>query len=150
MTTVRLNSADPVSFDTDALVVGFHPGPEGPRPAVDGLDAAFDGKLAASLTAVGFTGKAGESAKVPTFGAISAPLLVAVGLGDSPDAETLRRAAGAAVRGLAGTARAALALDGEAEAVALGGLLGAYDYSRYRTNGVRKAPVGELTVLAPA
>lgn len=149
VTTVRLNSADPVSFDTDALIVGFHPGAEGPSPVAEGLDAAFDGKLTASLAAVGFTGKAGDLAKIPTFGAITAPLLVAVGLGENADAEALRRAAGAAVRSLAGTARAALALGGEADAVALGGLLGAYGFARYRTNGDQKPPVAELTVLAP-
>uniref|UniRef100_UPI000DE2FC43 leucyl aminopeptidase n=1 Tax=Nonomuraea lactucae TaxID=2249762 RepID=UPI000DE2FC43 len=57
------------------------------------------------------------------------------------------------VRSLAGTARAALALPAgsapEAEAVALGALLGAYDFARYRTDGERKEPVGELTVLSP-
>ncbi|MEV0163548.1 leucyl aminopeptidase [Nonomuraea fuscirosea] len=153
MTTVRLNSADPVSIDTDALIVGFRPGEDGPVPAsgADSLDAAFDGKLAASLGAVGFSGKPGELAKLPAFGAIAAPLLVAVGLGDSPGPEDLRRAAGAAVRALAGTSRAVLALPagtpGEAEAVVLGGLLGAYSYSRYRTNGEQKAPVAELTVV---
>ncbi|MET7464631.1 M17 family peptidase N-terminal domain-containing protein [Nonomuraea sp. NPDC005501] len=84
MTTVRLNSADPVSFDTDALIVGFRSGSEAPRPvtSADALDAAFGGKLAASLTAAGFSGRPGEIAKIPTFGAITAPLLVAVGLGD--------------------------------------------------------------------
>ncbi|PZG02913.1 leucyl aminopeptidase [Nonomuraea aridisoli] len=154
MTTVRLNSADPVSVDTDALIVGFTSGPDGPAPATgaESLESAFGGKLAASLGAVAFTGKAGELAKLPTFGAIAAPLLVAVGLGDSPDLEGLRRAAGAAVRSLAGTARAALALPAgtaeEAEAVALGGLLGAYSFGRYRTNGEQKAPVGELTVVS--
>ncbi|MEQ4716469.1 leucyl aminopeptidase [Nonomuraea sp. B19D2] len=154
MTTVRLNSADPVSFDTDALIVGFRSGQEGPRAAAgaESLDAAFGGKLADSLKAVAFSGKAGELAKLPTFGAIAAPLLVAVGLGDSPDTEGLRRAAGAAVRSLAGTARAALALPAdtpeEAEAVALGALLGAYAFSRYRTNGEQKAPVAELTVVS--
>ncbi|MFG1689294.1 leucyl aminopeptidase [Nonomuraea sp. NPDC049269] len=154
MTTVRLNSADPVSFDTDALIVGFRSGPEGPRPAkgAESLDAAFGGRLAASLTAIGFSGKPGELAKVPVFGALAAPLLVAVGLGDSADAEALRRAAGAAVRSLAGTARAALVLPTEsaeeAEAVALGALLGAYGFSRYRTNGESKEPVGDLTVLS--
>jgi leucyl aminopeptidase len=153
VTTVRLNSADPVSIDTDALIVGFRPGEDGPVPAsgADSLDAAFDGKLAASLGAVGFSGKPGELAKLPAFGAIAAPLLVAVGLGDSPGPEDLRRAAGAAVRALAGTSRAVLALPagtpGEAEAVVLGGLLGAYSYSRYRTNGEQKAPVAELTVV---
>ncbi|SEG85094.1 leucyl aminopeptidase [Nonomuraea solani] len=154
MTTVRLNSADPVSIDTDALVVGFRSGQDGPTPATgaESLEAAFGGKLAASLGAVAFSGKAGELAKLPTFGAISAPLLVAVGLGDSPDPEGLRRAAGAAVRSLAGTARAALALPAgtaeEAEAVALGGLLGAYAFARYRTGDGQKAPVSELTVIS--
>ncbi|MBB3731995.1 leucyl aminopeptidase [Nonomuraea dietziae] len=150
MTTVRLNSADPVSFDTDALVVGFVSGPQGPRSSIEAVDSAFE----TALATVAFTGKAGELAKIPTFGAITAPLLVAVGLGDSADQEGLRRAAGAAVRSLAGTARAALALPAtsaeEAEAVTLGGLLGAYDYSRYRTNGERKAPVAELDVLTSA
>ncbi|WP_431909620.1 leucyl aminopeptidase [Nonomuraea jabiensis] len=154
MTTVRLNSADPVSIATDALIVGFRSGQDGPRAATgaESLEAAFDGKLADSLRAVAFTGKAGEVAKLPTFGAIAAPLLVAVGLGDSPDAEGLRRAAGAAVRSLAGTSSAALALPTgtpeEAEAVALGGLLGAYAFARYRTNGEQKAPVAELTVVS--
>jgi leucyl aminopeptidase len=154
VTTVRLNSADPVSIDTDALIVGFRSGQDGPVPAVgaEALDSAFGGKLAASLDAVGFTGKAGELAKLPTFGSVTAPLLVAVGLGDSPDLEALRRAAGAAVRSVAGQSRAALALPAgtaeEAEAVALGGLLGAYAFSRYRTGGDQKAPVAELTVLS--
>ncbi|GAB2907789.1 leucyl aminopeptidase [Nonomuraea fastidiosa] len=154
MTTVRLNSADPVSIDTDALIVGFRSGQDGPVPAVgaEALDSAFGGKLAASLDAVGFTGKAGELAKLPTFGSVTAPLLVAVGLGDSPDLEALRRAAGAAVRSVAGQSRAALALPAgtaeEAEAVALGGLLGAYAFSRYRTGGDQQAPVAELTVLS--
>ncbi|MEV4168970.1 leucyl aminopeptidase [Nonomuraea sp. NPDC049709] len=151
MTTVRLNSADPVSIDTDALIVGFGPG-NAPASGAESLEAAFGGRLAGSLDAVGFSGKAGELVKLPTFGAIAAPLLVAVGLGDSPDLEGLRRAAGAAVRSLAGTSRAALALPAataeQAEAVALGGLLGAYAFSRYRTNGEQKAPVAELTVVS--
>ncbi|TDE54511.1 leucyl aminopeptidase [Nonomuraea mesophila] len=154
MTTVRLNSADPVSIDTDALIVGFRSGPDGPRPVTgdESLETAFGGKLAASLDAVAFTGKTGELAKLPTFGATAAPLLVAVGLGDSPDTDGLRRAAGAAVRSLAGTARAALVLPAgspdEAEAVALGALLGAYAFSRYRTDGEQKPPVSELTVVS--
>lgn len=101
MTTVRLNSTDnAVSFDTDALVVGVHSSPDGPVPApgAEGLDDALGGRLAATLDAMGVKGKAGEIAKVPTFGALSAPLLVVAGLGDAPegdhDPEVLRRAAG--------------------------------------------------------
>ncbi|GAA4043320.1 leucyl aminopeptidase [Nonomuraea soli] len=138
VTTVRLNSADPVSYDTDALIVGFHPGSDAPTTGVEGLEQAFGGKLAQTLKSLGFKGKAGEVAKVPTFGSITAPVLVAVGLGESADSEGLRRAAGAAVRSLAGTKRAALALPAgspeQAEAVALGALLGAYTFNRYRAD----------------
>lgn len=161
VTTVRLNSTDnAVSFDTDALVVGVHVGPDGPRPApgAEGLDEALGGGLAATLDAVGVKGKPGEVAKVPTFGALTAPLLVVVGLGDAPEGdyapETLRRAAGVAARALAGTGRAAFALPAarapQAGAVALGGLLGAYSFTKYRTGDDQPAPVGELTVLSDA
>ncbi|GAA3426633.1 leucyl aminopeptidase [Streptosporangium nondiastaticum] len=158
---MRLNSTDnAVSFDTDALVVGVHSSPDGPVPApgAEGLDDALGGRLAATLDAMGVKGKAGEIAKVPTFGALSAPLLVVAGLGDAPegdhDPEVLRRAAGAATRALAGTARAAVALPaadaGRTGAVALGALLGAYSFDRYRTGDAPTAPVGELTVLSRA
>ncbi|WP_346115548.1 leucyl aminopeptidase, partial [Nonomuraea maheshkhaliensis] len=60
-------------------------------------------------------------------------------------------ALGAALRALVSTSRALLALPAgtaaEAEAALLGGLLGAYSFSRYRTNGEQKAPVAELTVV---
>jgi leucyl aminopeptidase len=161
VTTVRLNPTDnAVSFDTDALVVGIHTGPDGLRPApgAEGLDEALGGRLAATLDSVGVKGKPGEIAKVPTFGALTAPLLVVVGLGDAPegdyDAEVLRRAAGTAIRALAGTGRVALALPAagaeQAGAVALGGLLGAYSFAKYRTTGERRAPVTELVVLSDA
>ena len=154
VTTVRLNSADPVSFDTDALVVGFHSTPEGPRATAPGLEDAFGGKLNSSLAAMNFTGKPGDLAKLPTFGAITAPLLVAVGLGDSVDLEGLRRAAGSAVHALDGTAAAALALPAttgaEVEAIALGALLGAYGFARYQTKDGQKLPVADVTVLSSA
>lgn len=58
------------------------------------------------------------------------------------------------MRSLAGTERAALALPAataeQAGAVALGGLLGAYAFTRYRTSGQEPAPVAELTVHSAA
>ena len=136
------------------------PAPDGPRPAPGrrGLDAAFGGRLAATLTAVGFTGKPGEIAKMPTFGALHrarcwSPSASATPRGATATPRRLRRAAGAAVRSLAGTAprRARPArrhAPSEAEAVALGALLGAYSFARYRTGGEPEAPVAELTVLS--
>nr|WP_239162213.1 leucyl aminopeptidase [Acrocarpospora phusangensis] len=160
MTTVRVNASDTVSIETSALVIGIHASPDGPQtaPGADGLDQALGGKLATTLIAMGFTGKAEEIAKFPTFGALPAPIVVAVGLGDAPEGaynpETLRRAAGAAARSLAGTTEAVFALPAptatEVEAIALGGLLGAYAFSKYQTNGSKKTPLAEIVVLTGA
>ena len=161
VTTVNLDSSGTLPGDIDALVVGVHSGSDGPQPApgAEHADQALGGRLAASLTALGVTGKAGEIAKIPTLGAAPVPLIVVVGLGDAPqegayDLEVLRRAAGAATRALAGSGRVAIALPAagaeQTEAIALGGLLGAYSFTRYRTRDEGKPPVRELTVLSGA
>ena len=146
--TLLTSQSEPAATDADALVIGVFQGPDGPalsQPA-DGFD------LSAALSALGATGKPEEITKVPTAGALAAPVIVAAGLGASPangDAaspadrqaylERLRRAAGAAIRDLtAGRGRrVALALPAgepdEAEAVALGALLGGYSFRKYRT-----------------
>ncbi|WP_131742681.1 leucyl aminopeptidase [Actinomadura roseirufa] len=155
MTSISLDSATPASLDVDAIVIGVSPAGAGAAPAAgsEGLDQALDGRLADALRALGATGKTGEITKLPTLGAVPAPVVVAAGLGEEPGAEDLRRAAGAALRALAGTARVAVALPAESaadvEAVALGALLGAYAFDAYRT-GDRKAPVEEIRLLAPA
>jgi leucyl aminopeptidase len=78
---------------------------------------------------------------------------VAVGLGDARPSygdEVLRRAAGAAVRALEGSAKVALALPaGDADAVSAvgeGALLGAYRFDRFRTTDTRPPVVSELTL----
>ncbi|MFC7566611.1 leucyl aminopeptidase [Actinomadura namibiensis] len=149
VTTISLDSAAPNTLDVDAIVIGVAPADSGVTPAAgaEGLDQALDGRLAAALKSLGATGKAGEVTKLPTLGAVPAPVVVAVGLGEDVDAEALRRAAGAGLRALAGSARVAVALPAasvaEAEAVALGALLGNYAFTAYRTDD-RPDPVGEI------
>jgi leucyl aminopeptidase len=143
----------PTATDADALVIGVFQGADGPVAALD--TGEFD--LMGALTALGATGKPEEITKIPTAGHLAAPVIVAVGLGPDPreekDApgqdhqerqsylERLRRAAGAAARELqSGRAhRIAIALPAqqpdEAEAVALGALLGGYAFRKYRTAG---------------
>ena len=123
-------------------------------PGAAAVDQAFDGKLVAALTGVGATGKQGEVTKIPTFGSLAAPVVVAVGLGDSYDDESLRRAAGAALRSLAGSASVALLLpaatDEAVAAVTIGALLGNYSYLNYRTGNGHKQPVTHVTVVSEA
>ena len=112
--TLFTSQSAPATADADALVTGVFQGQHGPvlTPGMNEID------LMAALTALGATGKAEEVTKVPTGGRLTAPVVVAVGLGPEPAAEVtpaerraylerLRRAAGAAARDLtAGHTRA--------------------------------------------
>jgi leucyl aminopeptidase len=143
--TVR--TADARSAAADALIIGVIEGSDGPVPAhgSEDIDAALGGTLTATLAALGATGKQDELTKIASAGAVTAPLIVAVGLGPADQGgergrlESLRRAAGAAVRALTGgkTTSVALSLpardEAETEAVALGALLGRYRFTRYRS-----------------
>ena len=159
---LRTTGASAATTAADAVVVGTlpargvedapggedAPGTAAPRlaPGAAAVDAAFDGELAALLALAGATGRADEVVKLPTRGALTAPLLVAVGLGAPksdgvPSTEQLRRASGAAARALAGTGHAVMTLSwpapntsgaAAAAATAEGTLLGAYTFSRYK------------------
>src|SRR5690242_12230307 len=117
-TSLALVDTDPAELGVDAVVVGVHCGQPGDTRLVlaagsEDIDAAFDGRLTDPLALLGATGATGEVTKLATLGTTAAPLVAAVGLGPEPDGpatEPLRRAAGAAVRALAGCRRVALAL----------------------------------------
>ncbi|MGH3898316.1 MAG: leucyl aminopeptidase [Pseudonocardiaceae bacterium] len=147
--TLRLTDASVTTATVDAVVVGTVPGEGGPRLAYGGeeVDAAFDGRLADLLAVLGARGKADEVIKVPTRGAIGAPLLIATGLGevdDQPTGEQVRRAAGAAARALSGVTRAVTTLSRiDLAAAAEGTALGGYAFTAYRSqNG--DGPLGRM------
>ncbi|MGI5214041.1 leucyl aminopeptidase [Plantactinospora sp. CA-290183] len=192
-TTLSLVDTDPAELAVDAIVIGLHSqnpgtveqtgaasGPEtGARDPGRGVDlaetlllatgaesiaAAFDGRLTATLALLGATGGPGEVIKLATLGTVTAPLVVAVGLGPEPSGaapapETLRRAAASAVRALAGCERVALTLplpdDEDApaalRATAEGALLGAYRFAGYKTRPQpsRRSPVESVAVHVP-
>ena len=182
--TIHTSGASARATEADALIVGVIQGADGPRPAPGAheVDEALGGTLTELLAALDATGRTEEVTKIPAAGQLPVPVIVAVGLGQAPDGpddqarfepETLRRAAGAAVRALTAARPAAsgglngAALNGsgsaahgekrhielalpardatEAGAVALGALLGGYSFRRYRTTGV--ATDAELTLL---
>jgi leucyl aminopeptidase len=171
-TTLTLSTSAPSSIDVDAVVIGLIKGEDGPvlAPGAADLDRALGGSLAGTLAILGATGQAEEVTRLPGGGAVTAPVIAAVGLGPDaaegpPDPETLRRAAGTAVRILTAAGRAAsngdrsdlriaLALPAEdpasAEAIAVGALLGGYSFTRYRQDGRRPAAITVLTSAANA
>jgi leucyl aminopeptidase len=156
-TTLQTSQEAPRDARADVIVIGVTEGPDGPVPApgADDINAALDGNLAEMLGTLGATGKAEEVTKIASSGRLNAPLIAAVGIGTSGngsgtfDGEALRRAAGAAVRALSAGKPGHIALGlpardaAEAEAVALGALLGGYVFGRY----TGKQAETELTLL---
>jgi leucyl aminopeptidase len=162
MTTLSLAGGSAATTKADVLLIGATKGAKGPvlTPGARDVDAAFGGKLAAALADAGFTGGAEETVRIPTLGAIAATSVVAVGLGDEAklDLEVLRRAAGAGTRAAAGAKKLVTTLaqakvgggdaDALVRAVGEGLLLGAYEFTRFRTqrNG-HKPAVQQVVVL---
>ena len=167
MTTnpLRITQEDAHSVAADALIIGVTQGTDGPVPAsgAEGIDAALGNTLAATMSALGATGRQDELTKIPSAGSTAAPLIVAVGLGHEDQGgerarlESLRRAAGSAVRALTGGKTQSIALSlpaadaAETEAVALGALLGRYSFTRYRSapNGTGTS-TGTATTNSPS
>ncbi|MGZ4651181.1 MAG: leucyl aminopeptidase [Kineosporiaceae bacterium] len=163
MVAATVSAQSPADVAADALVLAVATGPSpGGDPAVLGaerlpreLRSALSGR---ALTSFGVTGRPDDVRRLPSGGALAAPVIALSGVGDTraPDAETLRRAAGAAVRELAGTATVALALPvrtaADVAGVAEGGVLGAYAFQQYRVKAAAgdRSPVENVVVLAPA
>jgi leucyl aminopeptidase len=178
-TILSLVDTDPAELAVDALVIGVHSrtvadtGGEGPggyagtlllATGAESIAASFDGRLTETLALLGATGAPGEVIKLATLGTVTPALVVAVGLGPEPTGaapapETLRRAAGSAIRALAGADRVAMSLpvpdDEDApaalRAVAEGALIGGYRFAGYKTRRqpTRRTPVREVAVHVP-
>ncbi|MDT0201757.1 leucyl aminopeptidase [Nocardioides sp. AE5] len=158
MTTYAFRSASPAKTRADAVVVGIATSTKGPVIASGGEDvqAAWGRKFRPLLSAIGFTGKAGEVAKVPTAGAINSPLVVLVGLGEQKQVDhvRVRRAAGVAARTVTNAASVAIALPADSpelvRAVTEGYLLGTYAFDDYKRDSKPKSEKSsEVVVLSP-
>jgi leucyl aminopeptidase len=167
VTAIALAAGAAHQVDADAVVVGIGIDAAGRPvlgPGAHAIDTALGRRLLATLVSLGATGAAGECHRIATFGATVAPVVAAVGLGSTPrrgqpiSAEALRRAAGVALRSLAGTRKVAIALgatrtsgatDDTVSAMAEGALLGAYSYRRYRQTSLdaHRPPVESVVVL---
>lgn len=158
----------PESTKADVLVVFSHPTDDkraknaGPRLlAADTLPAAAVTHIEQALADLLAKGKADEVRTLTSVPKIAAPVVVVTGLGSidtqdgEPTPESVRRAAGAAARTLAGRSSAAVALPvatpEHASAAASGLVLGAYRFDRHRgakALAAADAPLASATILA--
>ncbi|MGH3494305.1 MAG: leucyl aminopeptidase [Sciscionella sp.] len=153
---LALSASAPATAATDVLVIGTVQTDGGPRlaPGCAGIDAAFGGALESILVTLGATGKAEETVRTATLGAVPAAVLLAVGLGkqDSSDGsispEQVRRASGAAARALAGTAKVTNTLSLiDLHAAVEGSALGAYAFTTYKSSAAEG--IGRFEFSAP-
>lgn len=136
----------------ETIVIGTLAGTDGLElaPGSDAVDTAFEAGLLDVLRSLGATGKAEETVRLPTMGALPATSVLAVGLG-KPDvtAESVRRAAGVSGRALAGTGRALTTLSAvDLHATVEGTALGAYSFTEYKSEP-GDAPVADVDVVVP-
>lgn len=159
MTTLSLTRLD--DLKADAVVIATAPA-GGRKKGVTlvappaGLRAASRTKVEAALAELGATGRAGDVVRIPgSVAGMTSGILLAVGLGTdtltgTAGADALRDAAGVAVRALAGSKRVVLALP-VADATALtataeGALLGAYQFSEFKSTPPAKGEVKTVAI----
>jgi leucyl aminopeptidase len=113
-------AGDLKKYPSDALVIGVGQGPDGPVLLDNPLTAKAAEALAESLSVLGITGAADQAHRLPGLPEAGATILLLAGVGKLPankgsakqplTEEALRRAAGSAVRQLAGVTTVTLAL----------------------------------------
>lgn len=153
MTTLALKSASASTVKADIVVIGIQADGDAIVTA-DGaatVAEAFGPTFADTLKSVGASTKAGDVTKLVAGTSTRAPVVIAAGLGTRGEVtlESLRRAAGAAIRASGGAKTVAVALpvdsDEQLRAVAEGALLGGYTYDAYLTKKADR--VGEVVLL---
>ena len=152
--------AKPALPKSGALVLLLAEGssPDSPTGAVwKAADEATGGAISRALSVAEFTGKKGQSAAILAPGA-SLSRVIAIGIGplDKADGTSLEAAGGIACAALAKEPAASIATSGLspelAASVALGAVLRAYRFDRYRTKEAAedKPKLAKLTLLADA
>jgi leucyl aminopeptidase len=145
----------------EAIVVNLFEGVETPGGATGAVDRALEGAISDLIAAGDFRGKKGEIAVLYPRGALSAQRVIVVGLGapDSFDLDGVRWAAAAAARrardlGVAsfssvvhGAGAGGLGMEGAAQAVVEGTILGLYRFSELKNKEPDRQDPARLTLV---
>jgi leucyl aminopeptidase len=158
VTTYTLSKGSADKTRADLVVVGVARDKRGKLvvcPGGEAVAAAYGRSFAPLLTSLGFTGKSGETARLPTNKTVQAAQLLVVGLGPREELSTekVRRAAGVAARNATNASSVALALpavDAEhVRALTEGFISGQYSFDDYKT-GKKQPGISDAIVLCEA
>jgi len=160
VTDVRLTAASAAGPNVDALVIGIgadpHDGSKIDIPASGELRPATRRRILQALERLGAKGTAEEVTRLPGIEGLSAPLVIAVGIGTSTELftpEQLRRAAGAATLSLTRSKRVGIIMPATTPAsiaaIAQGALLGSYRFTAFKGIGTTEVAtaIKSITVV---
>jgi len=144
---IRVRQSSLVEQTVDLIVVDLFQGVKEPSGATGAVDRALDGAISAVIASGDFAGKAGETTLLYTRGAIPAPRVLVVGLGDpgkltihaarAAAATAARKARELGARSVATIVHGVGALE---PAVAAGALVEGTRLGLYRFEGYRSKP----------
>ena len=144
---ILVQQGDLAQTPCDVLIVNLFEGVTQPGGATGAADRALGGWITDLIASEKFKGKLNDILEVPAFGKIPARRVIVVGLGKQEEfcLEQVRQAAGTAIKRakalkaatvatlLHGAGIGGLTVDGAAQATAEGTLLGAYEFTRYKS-----------------
>lgn len=161
MTTLRL--VGPTDTAADVLIIGTRPGSK--KGTVDLADAkvsipaATKRKLVEAITAAGGTGNTGDCVSfLGSAAGVKNTFVFAVGLGSTEAGsqaryDAIRDGVAAAVRAAAGNKKAAVAMPvcspAALTAAGIGAVLGAYQFTNFKTSAPKKAAVKQVALIGP-
>ncbi|WP_066520067.1 leucyl aminopeptidase [Curtobacterium ammoniigenes] len=149
--TLSISSERPESVDADVIVFGVLPADHGDGPSI-APSAIGPVELGFDLVALGVTGAKDQLVRLPATG-LAARSIALIGLGSPVSADSIRYAAGSAVRQLPTVGSIAIGLpssDAELTAAALeGAALGAYVFTKHHGTGTTSPVRGDqiITVI---
>jgi leucyl aminopeptidase len=154
LASVSISSSDLGDLAVDVLVLGVTRSDDGPVLVGSAVSLLGDDPGFGDLAVLGVTGSKDDLVRVPAPAGIAARSLALVGLPSAtPSADDLRYAAGSVARRMLGLESVALALpivdEAQAQAALEGCLLGAYEYTEYRSDvdAGRSRPARSFTVV---
>ena len=142
---LSVSTAAAIQSTADVLVIGaLSSGSSAVLHAADGFSA-----LGEAFPAIGVSGAADQLVRIPASVG-SAGSIAIIGIGSDADADSLRNAAGSAIRQLAGAGTVAFAFptssSADIDAILEGAALGGYSYTAYRSTSLDSVKPGVTAV----
>jgi len=159
---IKVIAGDITKIEAGAIILGLFEGMKRPDGDLGVVDEALGGAISQLISQGEIKGKIREVTIIHSLGKLPAARVVVLGLGKKEDLslDRVRMAVGEACRllpqkGVGDAATVALgagvggmALDGIAQAVTEGALLGAYSFRRHMTGEVEHGELKRLTIVA--